>query len=184
MAMEGQVEEQLKQSGIEELMPLIPDGGTDLLEEGLWQGDLSGWTPKRIFAWLWGLCKARLSAPVTLFSTLCGILLLSALLKAFTEGMEQMGSGAAFATVSTLCISGALVAAVTPILREAARVIQELSAFMTGFIPVFASVAAVSGQPASAAAYQSVTFAAAQLFSQLASNLILPLIGIFLAIAR
>ena len=67
-------------------------------------------------------------------------------------------------------------------LRNAAKIIEELSYFVLSFIPVFSGVAAVAGRPASAAAYQSVTFAAAQFFSQIAANAVVPLLGIFLAV--
>ena len=51
------------------------------------------------------------------------------------------------------------------------------------FLADRAGVAAVAGRPTSAAVYQSVTFAAAQFFSQIAAKAVVPLLGIFLAIS-
>ena len=175
----AQAEEQLAQSGIEELIPLIPEGGESVAEDSaLRRGDLSGWTLPSTLSWLWEVVWGEISAPFRLLGTLCGLLLLSALIAAFSNGKGQ----GAFTTASTLCVSAALVSAVVPLIRKVSETIEALTHFMLSFIPVFSGVIAVSGRPASAAAYQTVTFGAAQLFAQLASSLILPLLGIFLAL--
>ncbi len=174
-----QAREQLSQSGIEELIPLIPEGGEEIAQdENLRRGDLSGLTLQGVLSWLWEMIWSGISAPFRLLGTLCGLLLLSALLAAFSGGKAK----GAFAAAGTLCVSASLVGAVIPLIQEAARAIDQLTYFLYSFIPVFSGVIAVSGRPASAAAYQGLTFAAAQLFAQLASSLILPLLGIFLAL--
>ena len=61
--------------------------------------------------------------------------------------------------------------------------VKELSYFVLSFIPVFSGVTAAAGKPASSVAYHATIFAAAQFFSQLMANLIVPLLGLFLAIS-
>ncbi len=181
--LEKQVEEQLSGSGIESLVPLIPEEGKEVADdENLIKGDLSGLTLQNVFSSLWGICKDKISEPLQLFGSLCGVMLLCAVLRAFVGELDQSGCQAAFSAAGSLCASAAILSAVIPVIRRASETIDELSAFMLSFIPVFSGVIAVSGRPASAAAYQTVTFAAAQLFSQLAGSVVVPLVGIFLAV--
>lgn len=181
---EDMAEEQLKESGIEQLLPLIPEEGRAAIdEEDLLSGGASSWTPGEVFGKLWEMIKDKFSAPLKLFLTLTGVLLLAALMDAFREGMDSNnGCAAAFSAASALAVSAVLISNVTDGIRRAAEVIDELSYFVLSFIPVFSGVAAVAGRPASAAVYQSVTFAAAQAFSQIAANAVTPLLGIFLAV--
>lgn len=179
----AQIDEQLSQSGIEQLIPLIPEEGAEIAgDDSLMRGDLSGWGLGQVFRWIGDTLLEKASSPIRLLGTLCGILLLSALLSSLSGGLQEEGCSKAFTTASTLCVSAALMQTVIPLIRDTSRVIDELTSFMVSFIPVFTGVIAVSGRPASAAAYQSVTFAAAQIFAQLASSLIVPLLGIFLAV--
>ena len=180
---DSMAEEQLRRSGIEQLLPLIPEEGRSAVDgENLLQGEVTQWTPSSVFAKIWEIAKDKLSSPLQIFLTVSGILLLAALLDAVRDGMEQNGCTAACSAAVTLSVSAALISGVTGSLRNAANIIEELSYFVLSFIPVFSGVAAVAGRPASAAAYQSVTFAAAQFFSQVAANAVVPLLGIFLAV--
>ena len=180
---ETQVEEQLEKSGVKELLPLIPEEGEGVAEnEELIQGDISGWTPQAVFSALFKTLREKLGAPLKLLGSLCGILLLCALLRAISGEMENSDCQGAFRVAGSLCASAAILTAVIPVIERAAKTIGELSAFMMGFIPVYSGVIAVSGRPASAVAYQTVTLAAAQFFSQLANTMIVPLVGIFLAV--
>ncbi len=181
--LDQQTEEQLAESGLAELAPLIPDEGKDILSDpSLSRGDLTGWSLQAVLSWIGNTFLDKIKAPLCLLGTLCGILLLSAMLRAFSGGLEQNTTSAAFTTAGTLCVSAALTSSVIPLIRSVSQTIDSLSNFMLSFIPVFTGVIAVSGRPASAAAYQSITFAAAQIFARLADSLIVPLIGIFLAI--
>ncbi|MGI5893549.1 MAG: stage III sporulation protein AE [Candidatus Merdivicinus sp.] len=178
-----QAEDQLAKSGIQELIPLIPESGEEVAEDELLQnGDLSNWTFEQTFSWILNAFRSKISTPFQLAGTLCGILLLSALLNSFGGGIKSNGCSEAFTTASALCISAALVTQVVPLIQEAARTIDEMTTFMISFIPVFSGVVTVSGRPATAMAYQTVTFAAAQVFAQVAGNFIVPLLGIFLAV--
>ena len=63
----AQAEEQLAQSGIEELIPLIPEGGEAVAEDSaLRRGDLSGWTLQSTLSWLWEVVWGEISAPFRL----------------------------------------------------------------------------------------------------------------------
>ena len=176
--------EQLRRSGVEQLLPLIPREGRELVDgKALLEGETGAWTPSAVFGKLWQAVCRRTTAPLRMLLTVCGILLLAALLDAFRDGMEQGGPAASFGAAAALSVSAALISGTTESIRHGARAIEELSYFVLSFIPVFSGVAAVAGRPTSAAVYQSVTFAAAQFFSQIAAKAVVPLLGIFLAIS-
>ncbi|MBR6607580.1 MAG: hypothetical protein IKK98_02805, partial [Oscillospiraceae bacterium] len=61
--------------------------------------------------------------------------------------------------------------------------IRDSAAFLNGFIPVFCGIITASGQPVTAGTYHLLLFGASQMISQTVSQLLLPLIGVFLAIS-
>lgn len=180
--MEKAAEEQLKRSGIEALIPLIPEDSSGVDGEALLTEGVSGWTPSGVLKKIREAVKQQIKVPGKTFLTVCGILLLAALLEAFREGMEEQGTAAAFGAAVSLSVSAAILSGVTGTLQRSKEAIEGLSRFVLGFIPVFSGIAAAAGRPSSAAVYQSVTFGAAQIFSKIAADAVLPLMGIFLAV--
>lgn len=128
-----------------------------------------------VLAWLWQSCLDRLTEPVRLLAALCGIVLLSALAKSAGDGSGNMSG--VFSAVGVLAGAGMTAAAVSDALTHTLNVLQAASEFMLVFVPLYAGVIAVMGKAAAASAVNTVTLGAAQLFSQLAVNLLAPVCG-------
>ena len=105
--------------------------------------------------------------------------LLCAFLSSITQ-KQQMSS--VFSVVAVLCITASLAVPLTDCVRDVARSVFEASYFMLSYVPVFSTIITAGGQPASAAAYAMTVMAASQFTSQLASQLLIPLCGVYLAL--
>ncbi|MGN0651099.1 MAG: hypothetical protein ACI4KM_11730 [Oscillospiraceae bacterium] len=163
----------------EDLQQAVPPEAAELLED-------SGITPENngaaglslggVVNYLLGLLTERAAKPLRLLVSLAGIVLLSAIARSAADTATGSMNGV-FATVGVLAGAGMTTAAVADCLNEVMQLLYAASAFMLVFIPTFAGILAVMGRAAAASAVNTVTLAAAQLFSQLAVNFLVPLCG-------
>ncbi len=134
-----------------------------------------------VLNWLWEQCTDRLTRPVQLLAALCGIVLLCALARSFGDGSGNMSG--VFAAVGVLAGAGMTAAAISDALSGTLEVLRSASEFMMVFVPLYAGVIAVMGKAAAAAAVNTVTLGAAQLFSQLAVIFLTPVCGTVMGIS-
>jgi len=175
---------QLEASGADMLPGLLPEGAKGILEEnGLSQVDyeaLLSLSPMDFFRSIWALVKERAWRPLAAFGALLGLLLLCAML----EGLQSLGDTTiteVFTIVSVLAAAAAVTPALVSCITETAFAVQECAAFIASFIPVFASVVTVAGQPATAGVYTGLLFLACQVVSQAVAEGLVQLMGIYLA---
>lgn len=84
--------------------------------------------------------------------------------------------------VSALTAAAVFIVPIKNLMFSSAGVIGECSDFMLGFIPVYSSAVAASGYVSSAAGFHSLMLAAVTVISDIADEIIVPLIGIYLGI--
>ena len=120
----------------------------------------------------------RALGPLRLLAALAGIVLLCALSRSYADTAGQAGGmSGVFSAVGVLAGAGMTSAAISGALSDTLNVLQAASEFMLVFVPVFAGVIAAMGKAAAASAANTVTLGAAQLFSQLAVNFLVPVCG-------
>lgn len=120
----------------------------------------------------------RAAEPLRLLAALAGIVLLCALSRSYADTAGQAGGmSGVFSAVGVLAGAGMTSAAISGALSDTLNVLQAASEFMLVFVPVFAGVIAAMGKAAAASAANTVTLGAAQLFSQLAVNFLVPVCG-------
>ncbi len=175
---------QLEASGADMLPGLLPEGVQEIMDEnGISQVDyeaLLSLSPMDFFRSIWDLAKERLWRPLAAFGALLGLLLLCAML----EGLQSLGDttlAEVFAIISVLTVAATVTPALVNCITETALAIQDCAAFIASFIPVFASVITVAGQPATAGVYTGLLFLACQVVSQAVAEGLVPLMGIYLA---
>lgn len=121
---------------------------------------------------------ARALGPLRLLAALAGIVLLCALSRSYADTAGQAGGmSGVFSAVGVLAGAGMTSAAISGALSDTLNVLQAASEFMLVFVPVFAGIIAAMGKAAAASAANTVTLGAAQLFSQLAVNFLVPVCG-------
>ncbi|MGN1109907.1 MAG: hypothetical protein ACI4RK_11055 [Oscillospiraceae bacterium] len=120
----------------------------------------------------------RAVGPLRLLAALAGIVLLCALSRSYADTAGQAGGmSGVFSAVGVLAGAGMTSAAISGALSDTLNVLQAASEFMLVFVPVFAGIIAAMGKAAAASAANTVTLGAAQLFSQLAVNFLVPVCG-------
>ena len=120
----------------------------------------------------------RALGPLRLLAALAGIVLLCALSRSYADTAGQAGGmSGVFSAVGVLAGAGMTSAAISGALSDTLNVLQAASEFMLVFVPVFAGIIAAMGKAAAASAANTVTLDAAQLFSQLAVNFLVPVCG-------
>ncbi|MBR6789343.1 MAG: hypothetical protein IKM31_00590 [Oscillospiraceae bacterium] len=177
------LEEGFAASGYHELFPLIPEEGKAFFRDGFSREMLEEITPQSVMDWLFSVVAEKAAGPLKLFLSLAGVLLLTAASDCFSDQVKGEPLRQTLSSAAALTITGILSERIIRIVSDASGIIEDLSMFMLSFIPVFAGAAAAAGRPATAAVYHGTVFAATQFFSQIAGNLILPLISIFLALS-
>lgn len=179
------VDELLRESGVDSLFSLLPEEGRELLEE---QGvdsvtpeallDLSFWD---LLAAGWNRIGETLTAPLGLLAASVGVILLCALLQSMQSSFQGGTLERVFSAVSTLCISTVIMLPVTGLIRQICELLDTMSRFLLGFVPVYLGILTASGKPVSAAAYGTGVMGAAQVVAQLSATVLAPLLGIYLA---
>lgn len=181
------LEEQLEISGADELFERIPDQAEEILQEnGIDRADpeqLINLSVGGFFRNLWELVKKQLLLPVRILLTTIAVVLLCSLFQTFGATVEGKGYTQVFTLVSVLTAVAVILAPVTECIRQASESIRQCGNFILAFIPVFTGIVAASGKPITAAGYTTVMFGAVQVISQIAAVILMPLLGILLALS-
>ncbi len=170
------VEELADQFGLELLQQQIPPTAQEMADElsldDLSMGKLLTVSPQE----LWNLLTRHFAQAVSaykkdLFSILAAVLL-CAILSVLGEKTQ---AACVFGLIGVLSITAILSGPVLDCLEQGAESIRACARFMLAYIPVYATVVATGGAPATAAVYHTVLMIAAQTVSQLAAGVFLPL---------
>lgn len=135
-----------------------------------------------LLSFLWDGIRSQLAEPVRLLSSAIGVILLSALLGIFVDTVEEKSCHRAFSVVAVLSISGILLVPVLQTIQDAVEMMTGTGDFLLGFLPVYGGIMYASGKPISAFTYQSLLMGTVEVFHLLASHLLVPLSGMYLAL--
>lgn len=181
-------EEQLlwESSGAEELENLVPDQAREILREsGLSQMDSAAVLEmdgkgflKGIFDSLWD----KIWEPVRMFASMTAVVLLAALMGSMSQGLQDRSLSGIYQLISVLCISGMVVGPLMDAIRHTSGLIQQVSQFLLGFVPVYAGIISVSGKPLSAFTCHSMLMGMVELMSGASQAILIPLTGVYLAV--
>ena len=161
------------------LSDAVPPEASEILEGGGITPDNNGAAALSfggVLEFLRDMLMDRLTEPLRLFASLCGVVILCALSRSSADGAGGNMSGV-FSAVGVLAGAGMTTAAISGALRDTLDVLSAASEFMLVFVPVFAGVIAAMGKAAAASAANTVILAAAQFFSQISVNFLTPVCG-------
>lgn len=160
------------------LADAVPPEAAEILEDGGITPDNNGAAALSIDGVLTFLKEQlldRITKPLRLLAALAGIVLLCALARSAADAASGMSG--VFSAVGVLAGAGMTSAAISEALSDTLDVLQAASEFMLVFVPVFAGIIAAMGKATAASAANTVTLGAAQLFSQLSVNFLVPVCG-------
>ena len=159
--------EAAKNAGINEIDPLKPGELVNINAVG------------RV---IFNISKLLFVKNIKLYVSLIGIILIYALFDALKSsfGSESLKK------VFTVCtVSGAILIiydAVSSCYTGATEVIEQLTLFMKGMIPVMASATIFSGYPVSATVSQSLIFTIMEIMAQFNATIFMPLVTVYFAL--
>lgn len=142
---------------------------------------LSALSFENVMAALSKMAGSGMTAPLKGLITMTAVLLLCSMLTAYQNSLTE--SGETVQTVAVLCLSGAVAVPAVGFIGTAGDVIAQCANLFLAYIPIMAVMLAASGKAVSSASYQALTVAAGQGVVRISSDMILPLLHIFLGIA-
>ncbi len=176
--------EQYKNSGAEELENNLPDSTKEFLSENnidpkdySWVNSLS---VKSVFSHIWFFLRSGAKAPLAAGAGIIAIILISAALSA----TEIKSSAAQTAVYASAAASAAIIAVpVASVITASVNALKGTGVFMLSFVPVFAVIVAGTGAAVTSVSMSSLLLAAAEGITYIASFVVLPLMGGYLAIS-
>ena len=175
--------EQYGISGAEELNSKLPDETKDFLDKnGIspsspdWVGKL---TDKNVFRHIFDFVVKGAHTPIKAGVSVLGIVIIGATINYFTEGSATAMSSTFAVSLSVL---GVLMGNIWATVSAAVAVIKGSATFMLSFVPIFASIVALSGGAVTSVSMGVLLIGAAQLVVSMASGVILPMMGGYLGI--
>jgi len=176
----------LDSSGINEVGDKVSDEVWELMRElGIKEISVESMirlAPKDFLRVSFALIKQEVSKPIKSAAMVIGIVIIMGITKALREGLENEG-GKGMEIIGSLCAAAAVVVPVTENITRTSEAISASGDFMISFVPVYSGIITANGQPISAAGYNTALFAAAQVSSSIANNILVPLVSIFLALS-
>lgn len=163
---------------------LSDEASRALSELGVTSADadaLSALSFENVMAALSKMAGSGMTAPLKGLITMTAVLLLCSMLTAYQNSLTE--SSETVQTVAVLCLSGAVAVPAVGFIGTAGDVIAQCANLFLAYIPIMAVMLAASGKAVSSASYQALTVAAGQGVVRISSDMILPLLHIFLGIA-
>lgn len=125
--------------------------------------------------------EQHLKLPLTILLSLIGVILLSSLLDSLKTNFNQSSYEHIFAIISVICIAGIIIEPISNLIIQVQTLIEQVSQFLLGFIPVYVGLLQVSGKPVSATVYSTSFIGIIQVISRISATILVPLLGIYLA---
>ena len=180
-------DEQLRISGAGELYSSLPEETQRYLEKmGIFRIDretLTGIDPGGLAGLVVSLIGERGVVPLGAGSACLGILILCALTESTSITIGERPLSGVASMVGTLSVCTALIIPVSSVISRSIELIHGASGFLLMYVPVMAGLMISSGHQASGASYYVSLMTASEVITQISSNIIAPLMNVFLALS-
>lgn len=178
--------EQVEASGASELLEQLPTETQELLQKlGITSVDTSSFSqlqPDTLLREVLKLISRVAREPLRSCAIVLGVVLLHAWMGGASQTLGGDKGGSLFSVLSALVACATVITPISSCISKTAEVTETLSVFMMSFVPVYAAVLFTSGHTISALSFQSIVLYAAQILSVLSDSVIVPLMGISLAL--
>lgn len=180
-------DEQLKNSGADELFGELPPGAQKSMEDiGVdspsWE-QLNHLSFGAVMSKILDMAGQNSASPLFATGKVLALMLLCALVDGMKLSFGEKPLGGIIGTVGTLCICGVLIYPIVETIAMSAGIVQTASSFLLMYIPVMAGVMVAAGQAVSGASYYALMMGAGQVVTQIASHVIVPLLNVFLGLS-
>lgn len=128
------------------------------------------------------IASENVSSPLKGLVSLIAIMLLASLLTVYKETLSGDISSV-LNVVSNLCVTCAVVTPAVAVINLTCEVISSASNFMLSYVPVMVMIMSASGQIVAGSSYYALMIAAGEVIGQISSNIITPLLQMFLGLS-
>lgn len=180
-------DELLSQSNADSLLNMLPDDTKKSLHNigadsanALKLSDISFFS---ILKEILSIAASQMATPLKTVGCVLAIMLLYAVLDCFKDSLNVKATQQVLDIVTTICITCALVIPITQVISSATETIKTASSFMLAYVPIMAVVMIASGHAISGSSYYTTMILAGEGVTQISSNVIAPLLNIFLGIS-
>lgn len=181
---DAMLEQQFDFADLDQLDPYIPQDAKDIMDEKqLTPKTMSKFSMKDVWDTVVDLVKKQFTKPLNLFLYLAAIIIICAFVDNLKNSFADKNINSVFRMVATLCICMSVISPIIECIQRTIKAITECANFMLSFIPIWSGVIIASGQVATASTYNVVLFVACQVIAQISSKILLPLLGIYLALS-
>lgn len=181
------VSEQIEASGADELFSSLSQETKELFEkigiDGVDYEQIINVSPSTLLNLFVSLFKTNLKLPLGILALIGGIMLVSAIIQSFTDGLQEKKSADIFNLVSGFVIGISIIVPIGQCISEVSTAIQLSATFMTAFIPVFVAVIIAAGKPLTALSFNGMVFSLAEVIMYISKNFILPIVSGFLGLS-
>ncbi len=136
-------------------------------------------TYQNAFSHVWGILTGEIKAPLKVGILIASVIFLTASLTAF--GISPRFDTAIY--TATLAIGVLIASDIWQSVEAAVAAIKSCSTFMLSFVPIFASILALSGKVVTAPAMSALLLGASEIVAFISSFTVLPLMGGYLALS-
>ena len=140
-------------------------------------------TPQIVFSYIFESFEKRLTSPLKLLSALMGIILLAAAAESLGDAVKSKGAEKVYEILGVLVSVSVSVEPVYSAVRFTGETLTSGSSFMLGYVPVFASVAASSGNITAAGSYSAVMLTVCEFAVQISSGMLMPIVGMCMGLS-
>lgn len=179
------LDEQFDALGRAELESQVPEQARDFMRANdtlaLSPTSLLQLSPANFFRTIWDLIVNEVAKPIRALAAILGILILCALLGGLKTAAGENSLSQIFSTVSILCVLTSVIKPIFACVTDTSSAIKDIALFMLSYIPMFASALTASGSPITGASYNLLLLTACQTVSQVVSQMLVPLMGLYLA---
>lgn len=181
------IDEQYETLKIDKLNSELPSGTRDDLQKiginSSRPSDLQKFSINTFFEYLFTKILDIIRKPFFSFASCFAIILICALFDGMKTTISNTSFNGVLSVVTSICICGVIIIPIIECMSSISQVIKAFGNFMLCFVPVFSGVIAVSGGSVSSIGYSATIFTLAQILSFFIVDILLPAIGIFLALS-
>lgn len=175
----------------QELAEKVVDSAPENAKELGRQLGIDGITPEKLlelkpgdfFDMLWKQIQEYITKPFRGLAVILAVIIFCAFAEIFKSSVTNDTLNGVFAAVSSMAVSAVLISTAIECIKEACAAVNDFSGFLSGYVPVFSSVITASGMPVTGGVYSAFMFWVCQVISSVSSNVLLPLLGAYLALS-
>ena len=139
-------------------------------------------SPTKIFKVVFGNFKAEIKKMHRFIFEVVAVILISGLLESFKLCFSSKGLDEIFNGVSVLCVFAIVGYPIIESVKAGEKVVWDVCSLVKSFMPVYLGMMSTCGLPLTGGVYNIFMLSACQLFSQILSEKMLAIIGVYMAV--